>query len=706
MISRPLPPSLRIMLLRVLVVAVAVIMVAQLWKLQFLQGEGFRLRANENRFRLVETTGPRGVIYDRNGNILVRNRPSFNIAVIPGTLPDDEDEARAVLTRLEGLIELSESDIPVHASEVVTDSESSGPPQLGSSPPPQFRERLTVDQAMEEVDAGLQGGAYRPVVFAGPVSEETAFAIAEASYQLPGVELVIEPVREYLSGTLTSQVMGFMGPIPQEYVEDYRAEGYRPDDRVGLSGVELTFEKALKGQNGSRNIEVDVNGREIRTVGDIFPSQPGDNLVLTLDARLQALMEKALQSGLDRVKADSGVAIAMDPRTGEILGMVSLPTYDNNLFADGITVDEYDQLINDDNRPLVNHAVSSLYPPGSTFKIVTASAALQEGVIDERTRLGDSFDGRVDGLIYVDNRFFPGDTRYAQPFYCWIHTYGTGHYQVNVREALAVSCDVFMYQIAGGYRKTFEGVGIDKMVEYTEQFGFGDVTGIDLPGENPGLVPTPRWKRLTYAETWAAGDTYNMAIGQGAMLATPLQVLNATAAIANGGHLYKPQIVRQIVDVDGNVVDEFKPELIHDLPVDPDYIAVVQDGLWGAVNYPNGTAKALTVPGVSVAAKTGTAEFFDPRIGLLPNKRLPSHAWITAYAPFEDPEIAVVAFVYNGGEGSATALPVAQEILRGYFALKNPPQSAEAVDPAAGETLPEATQPPAPVETAAPGSGG
>lgn len=696
-ISRPLPPSLRIMLLRVLVVAVAVIMVAQLWKIQFLQGEGLRLRANENRFRLVETTGARGVIYDRNGQILVRNRPSFNIAIIPGTLPDDEAEAEAVVKRLEGLIAQSEKDLPVHSTDDEVDAEQAGPPQLGSSPPPQFRERMSVAQAMEEVNAGLQGGAYRPVVFAGPVSEETAFAIAEASYDLPGVELVIEPVREYLSGTLTSHVMGFMGPIPQEYVDDYEAEGYRAGDQVGLAGVELTFEKALRGQNGSRNIEVDVNGREVRTVGDIFPSEPGDNLVLTVDVRLQALMEQALQAGLTQAKSDSGVAIAMDPRSGEVLGMVSLPTYDNNLFADGITADEYDELLNDERRPMVNHAVSALYPPGSTFKIVTASAALQEGVIDERTRLGDSFDGRVDGLIYVDNRFFPNDPRYAQPFYCWIHTYGTGHYRINVREALAVSCDVFMYQIAGGYRKTFEGLGIDKLVEYAEQFGYGEVTGIDLPGENPGLVPTPRWKRLTYAETWAAGDTYNMAIGQGAILATPLQVLNSTVAIANGGTLYKPQIVRQIVDVDGKVVEEFEPEPIRGLPVDPDYVAVVQDGMWGAVNYPNGTAKALSVPGVSVAAKTGTAEFFDPKIGLLPNKRLPYHAWITAYAPFEDPEIAVVVFIYNGGEGSVTALPVAQDILRGYFALKNPPPPAEPAAPAE-----EGDQPADPAEEGAP----
>jgi penicillin-binding protein 2 len=388
-------------------------------------------------------------------------------------------------------------------------------------------------------------------------------------------------------------------------------------------------------------------------------------------------MEQALLSGLEAAKAEIGVAIAMDPRNGEVLGLVSLPTYDNNLFARGITAQEYQGLLDDKRLPLLNHAISALYPPGSVFKIVPASGALQEGVIDENTRLGDSFDGRVDGIVYVDNRFFPDDPRYAQPFYCWIHTYGTGHYRVNVREAMAVSCDTFFYQISGGYRKMFEGLGIDRLVDYTKVFGFGELTGIDLPGENSGLVPTPRWKRLTYAETWAAGDTYNMSIGQGALLATPLQMLNATVAIANGGVLYRPQLVRQIVDTEGNVVEEFQPERIRDLPLDPDVVDLVREGLWAAVNYPNGTAKALSVPGVTVAGKTGTAEFYDPDIPLTASGRLPYHAWFTAFAPYEDPEIAVVVFVYNGGEGSAVALPVAQDILRGYFNLRYPPQPLE-----------------------------
>ncbi len=676
MLARPLPPSGRLAILRGIVIVVGIIFVAQLVRIQFVQGQGLRARADENRFRLVEVQGQRGVMYDRNGQLLVRNRPSFDIVAIPSNLPDDDAEVRAVLERLEAIITQSGADLPEHEPGDPAAGDMTLP-GIGQQGRPEFRERLSLDEAQAEINAAMQGGAYRPVVIASRVSSELAFAVSEESHNLPGIELSITPVRDYLTGPLTSQVIGFMGPIPEAYVASYEEEGYQASDQVGLAGLELTFEKALHGSDGRRNIEVDVNGREVRTVGDIFPSAPGNNLILTLDAKLQALMEQALLRGLETAKAQIGVAIAMDPKTGEVLGLVSLPTYDNNQFARGISAREYKALTDDKRLPLLNHAISALYPPGSVFKIVTASGALQEGVIDEDTRLGDSFDGRVDGIIYVDNRFFPDDARYAQPFYCWIHTYGTGHYRINVREAMAVSCDIFFYQISGGYRKTFEGLGIDKLVDYTRIFGFGEPTGIDLPGENPGLVPTPRWKRLTYAETWSAGDTYNMAIGQGALLATPMQVLNSTVAIANGGALYRPQLVRQIVDTEGNVVEEFQPELIRELPVDADVINIVREGMWGAVNSPNGTAKALSVPGVTVAGKTGTAEFYDPDIPLKANNRLPTHAWFTAFAPYEDPEIAIVVFVYNGGEGSATALPVAQEILRGYFDLKYPPQPLE-----------------------------
>lgn len=684
MLSRPLPPSPRLAFLRAVTILLFVVLVGQLWRLQVIEGQGLRARANRNRFRLVEVKGPRGVMYDRYGRLLVRNRPSFNIVVTPADMPEDEEKARHILEELERLIARTEQ-VAAAASQSGEASEEAAnaqhPPQLGTSGPPTFRQWLSVDEALEKVKEGWQGGAYRPIVVAARVSQETAFAVAEESYRLPGVALNIEPVREYLSGSLTAHLLGYMGPIPKEYVEDYEAEGYQPNDQVGLAGLELTFEKALRGRDGRRNIEVDVNGREVRTVGDIFPSAPGHNLVLTLDLDLQQLMEDALRRGLRKAHSHSGVAIAMNPQTGEILGMVSLPTYDNNLFAQGITAEEYKALVDDKWRPLVNHAISGLYPPGSTFKIVVAAAALQEGVITERTRLGDSFDGSIDGVIWVENRFFPDDPRYAQPFYCWISQYKTGHYMVNVRDALAVSCDVFFYQVAGGYMKAFEGLGIDRLIEYTRLFGFGSTSGIDLPGEHPGLVPTPRWKRLTYAETWSAGDTYNMAIGQGALLATPLQVVNATAAIANGGLLYRPLIVKRIEDTEGNVVDEFEPELIRELPVDPEYINVIREGMWGAVNFPNGTAKKLSVPGIQVAGKTGTAEFYDPDIGRPAWNKLPTHAWFTAFAPYEKPEIALVVFLYNGGEGSVTAVPVAEEILRGYFDLKQ--QRAVSGGPAA-----------------------
>lgn len=684
MISRPLPPSVRLALLRAAAAIIFIILAAQLWRIQIIQGEGLQARADRNRFRLVEVRGPRGVMYDRNGKLLVRNSPSFSVAAVPADLPDDEDEARRILTELGKIIAKYEPtatplppavDVASQAGEAAAETglEEAAvdqPPAPSAFGAPQFRKRLTVDETMQKAEVAWQGGAFQPVVVADRVDRETAFAVAEESYRLAGVSLSIEPVREYLSSTLTSHILGYMGPIPQEYVEDYEAEGYRANDQVGLAGLELTFEKALRGRDGRRNIEVDVNGREVRTVGDIFPSEPGHNLVLTLDLDLQALMDQALGEGLEQTKTNTGVVIAMNPQNGDILGLVSLPTYDNNLFADGITAQEYDVLINDKTRPLVNHAISGIYPPGSVFKIVAAAGALQEGVIDERTRLGDSFDGSVDGVIWVANRHFPDNPSYAQPFYCWIHTYGTGHYQVNIREALAVSCDVFFYQISGGYQKTFEGLNDDRMIKYSELFGFGSPTGVDLPGEHRGLVPSPRWKRLTYAETWVAGDTYNMAIGQGAMLATPMQVVNATAAIANGGFLYRPQIVSKIVDTEGNLVEEFKPELIRQLPVDPEYIDIVREGLWGAVNFPNGTAKNLSVPGVQVAGKTGTSEFYDPDIpGPAPN-RLPTHAWFTAFAPYENPEIVLVVFVYNGGEGSVTAIPIAEKILRGYFDLK------------------------------------
>jgi penicillin-binding protein 2 len=424
---------------------------------------------------------------------------------------------------------------------------------------------------------------------------------------------------------------------------------------------------------------VDVNGRRVRTVGDPDMAQPGHNLVLSLDLDLQRAATEALQEALDNsggfTRATQGTVIALDPRNGAILAMVSLPSYDNNLFAKGITDEAWKALTEDPDLPLFNRAIGGQNPPGSTFKIIVASAGLQEGTIGLRTRLGDGLDGVNDGVIWVPNEYFPFDRTKDQPFYSWIHKYGYGHGLVTVRDALAVSDDIFFYQLGGGYRD-FKGVGPLLIGQYAKSFGLGQSTEIDLPGESRGMVPTPKWKRINYAENWVTGDTYNMSIGQGYILATPVQMASATAAIANRGYLYRPQLVDHITDAEGNVIRSLEPELIREVPVNPAHLDTVREGMYGTINWPQGTATGVKVPNVTVAGKTGTAEFYrDDNHDRKPDRdekgNLPTHAWFTAFAPYVDPEIVVTVFVANGGEGSGVAAPIANRVLLEYFGSKS-----------------------------------
>ena len=367
----------------------------------------------------------------------------------------------------------------------------------------------------------------------------------------------------------------------------------------------------------------------------------------------------------------------MNPMTGLILGMVSLPSFDNNIFAEGINED-YLALERDDRRPLINYAIGGLYPPGSTFKMTTASAALQEGIIDADGTVVDN------GPMFLPNRFFPDDLSQAQKFVSWNHKLGINHGPVNVVQALALSNDIFFYWVAGGYPPTqTPGLGPKKLSEWTAAFGYGDPTGVDLPGEVGVTVPNDQWKRQLYAESWTTGDSYNMGIGQGYVLATPLQVLVASSAIANGGKVMIPQVVYQITDANGGLQKDFKPKVARVLPISPDNMQLVQQGMWSVVNADNGTGITSRVEGVTIAGKTGTAEFCE----YIPeeedcrrddNDNLPTHAWYVGYGPFEAPEIAVLAFVYDGGEGSATAIPIAQKVLSYYFNGESPqPQEQE-----------------------------
>ncbi len=627
---------LRALLLRIVVVIGFAIVGFRLWDLQVVSSEQYLDAADRNRYRLMPIEAPRGVIYDRMGRLLVRNVPGFAVYIVPGDLPRDSEERAAVFERLANLLEM-----PV-------DSET-----------PRGIEQILQERTI---------GPYLRVRVASQVDRHAAFIIEEDHLELPGVVVMAEPQRHYYDASLMAHIIGYMGRISPERLDDYRQRGYQPDDSVGVSGIERTQEAVLAGIKGQKHIEVNVFGREMAVIAS-EPPEPGHSLYLTIDTEFQAQVEDVLRKGMAVAGSEIGVAIAMDPRTGEILSMVSLPTFDNNLFSGGISIDDFVALNEDPRRPLVNHAVSGLYPPGSTFKIVPAVAALQEGVVHAGTTL------ECRGTLLLPNRFFPNDMSLAQPFRCWRRA---GHGHLNVVTAIAQSCNIFFYQVGGGFME-FSGLGIARLGEYARMMGFGEPTGIELSGEAAGLVPSDRWKRQTFGESWYTGDTYNSSIGQSFVLSTPLQLLNATAVIANGGTLYRPQLVSQVVDIQGNVVSTLTPDPIREMAVSPENIELVRRGMRQTVT--SGTAWRWTFEDVAVAAKTGTAEYtkLDEHGQLIMDQHgyLPTHAWFTAFAPYDDPEIVLVVFLDDGGEGSQYALPVAENMLRAYFDIPQPETETE-----------------------------
>jgi penicillin-binding protein 2 len=638
-------------LLSIAFIALAV----QLWRLQMVRGDYYQQAADVNRFRLERNPASRGIIYDRRGRILARNAPELTVSIVPAYLPEDENARRELLFELSELLDMPLTSLPPNRTPRGTIK-----PEIQSEPPS--------DPGLLDILLVAEPAPYSPALVKSDVPSDVAMILEEEHLDWPGVLVRAEPMREYLQGPLLAHILGFVGPIPEEQADVYEARGYDPNRHlVGLSGIEYTFEEELGGQDGQKMIEVDVAGREVQTVGEPRSSIPGHSLRLTLDLRLQEAMSEILERHLRGVFRQQGIAIAMNPQTGEILGMVSLPSYDNNAFSGGISVETLQQLQEDPNRPLVNHAISGMFPPGSTFKIVVAAAGLEEDVISTTSRF---FCG---GILWLPNRYYPEDPSLAQPFYCWIyHDYHGQHGSVSLHTALAQSCDIFFYQLGGGYRDQFVGLGEERLGYYSELFGFGSQSGIDLPGEATGLVPTVKWKRVNYSESWVTGDTYNMSIGQGFVLATPLQVLNAAAAVANGGTLYRPQLVREVIDSQGQVLQAFAPDVIRQIPVSATNLESVREGMRAAVASPGGTARTLQVPGISIAGKTGTAEYFiDRNKDGIPDRdregNLPTHAWFVGFGPYENPEIAVLAFVFGGGEGSATTVPIVNEILSYYF---------------------------------------
>ena len=639
---------IRFLLFRLVAVAAFVVIGLRLWNLQVISEAQYQASANENRFRLVPIDAPRGIIYDRNGLMLVRNVPSFTVSIVPGGLPEDAAGRRQVLQRVSDLI-----GVPVGE-----------PPSDDPDAPQDDPNQVTIEGILAERTIN----DYSAVRIASNVDRQAAFVLEEEHTELPGVVVEARPLRNYTQGALLSQLLGYIGSIPADDLDDYVEEGYQPSDLVGLTGIELTQEDLLKGVKGQKHVEVDVYEREVNVIAS-DPAVAGDNIILTVDAELQQVVQDALEEGMKAAGSEVGVAIVMDPRNGQVLSMVTLPTYDDNLFSGGISYDDFNMLNQDPRRPLVNKAVSGQYPPGSTFKVVPAVAALQDGVINTSTTF------MCHGTLFLPNKYYPDDLTKAQPFYCWNRA---GHGSENVVQALANSCNIFFYNAIGGY-EDFTGLGIDRLGNYMRMFGFGEVTGIELSGEASGLVPDDHWKRQNYGESWVTGDTYNATIGQGYVLSTPLQLINATVAVANGGTLYRPQLIYQVNDVDGQPVRTFQADPIRQVDVSPENLAIVRQGMRQAVT--NGTAYLLDVPGVDIAGKTGTAEYTDwdedGNLIVDDQGRLPTHAWFTAFAPYDDPQIALLIFLEGGGEGSRTAVPVANPILRYLFHIPDPEPTVE-----------------------------
>jgi penicillin-binding protein 2 len=576
---------------------------ARLFTMQIVDGEAAVTSVIGDRTVIRPVTSTRGLIVDRNGTPLVRNVASFTVSVRPAELP--YSRRAEVVDRLAALV--------------------------GHSPA----------SIIQTLDAN-PGSAFDLVSIASDVPEDVARLIAEADVELPGVEIVVESQREYPEGTLVSQLLGYTGPVSPERLPDLRSEGYLPDDAIGLAGVESTYEGALRGTYGTERVQVDATGRPLQVLGIEDEPVAGSSLTLTIDTHAQALAEQALLWGIQEAGLQRGVVIVMNPQTGEILALVSLPTYDNNLFAAGISNEDFQALAQDPNKPLINHAINEHYPPGSTYKLVTGTGALADGEIRDTTKV------MTKGFLTLgDTRFYEWNRRGWGPcdMYC-----GFGH-----------SSDTYFYQLAGM-------LGIDRLAHWANQYGFGEPTGIDLPGEVSGIVPSNPWKQSVFGVPVFPGETYQAGIGQGYDVVTPIQLINAYATLANGGTVLRPQIVREVVGPDGRVIEPFEPDVVRQLDVDPSVLRDMRVAARNVVTIRH-TYNLVELP-IKVAGKSGTAEF-----GVRDSKgRLPFHSWFVGFTPKDpyngtfaegDSELAVLAFAYD----SRTVGNAATEIVKYYFQL-------------------------------------
>lgn len=564
------------------------ILLLRLWYLQILEGDRYLTLSTNNRLRLRVVEAPRGFILDRNGEAMVENRPTFDLYATP----EDVTNPAEVTGVLADILQIPASEIEARLAE-------------GRTRP------------------------YQPLLLRKDLDEAMMVAVEERRIDLPGINLRIRPVRAYPSGGTAANLLGYVSEVNQSQLRREEYRNFRPGENLGQSGVERRYDAFIRGVDGGEQIEVDARGRTLRLVNRDEP-RSGSNVFLTIDRKIQEAAEAAFIG-------KKGTVVAMNPTTGEILAMVSRPSFDPNLFAQRLSGEEWRRIATDTSHPLQNRAFQAQYPPGSIFKLIVAIAGLESGALTPETRFNCS------GQFYLGNVKFDDWKK-------------GGHGTLDLRRAIVNSCNVYFYQ--AGLR-----VGIDEIVRVSRAFGLGEPPGLGLGDEAKGNLPNPQPKRRGQPN-WTAGNTVIASIGQGMVVTSPMQILAMVSAIANGGTIYRPFVVKKIVSLSGDVLEEYEPEAMRQVNVNPETLAFMRQAMLGVVN--EGTGQRSKVPGVPIGGKTGTAQVVKKG----EEKRqadLKDHAWFASFAPVDNPQLAVIVLVENGGFGGQVAAPVAKAVYEAAF---------------------------------------
>ncbi len=612
----------RLAVLSVLMASVLAVTSVRLYYLQIIRHKEFSQLADRNRIRIHRLPALRGLVFDVRHRPLVDTRPSFEAVMVP----EDVRNLKQTVARLEGY--LGQDNI----QEKLGEAEDDGRPPF---------DPVTVEEHLD----------WQQVV-----------ALETHQLQLPGVSLEVLPQRHYIYGPVGAHLLGYVGEVTLSDLN--HLPNYRMGDEIGKFGLERVFESQLRGQAGGQEIEVDSVGRRLRLLREI-PETPGDSVVLSIDLDVQEAAEKAMGD-------HAGALVAIDPNTGFIIAMVSHPSFDPNVFANGITPVQWRALTTDPDHPLENRAIQGIYPPGSTFKLVDTIAAMEDRTLTPETTY-----------------FCPGGLWYGnREYHCWRKQ---GHGTLSVHRAIVASCDVFFYQVG-------IHLGIDRLAQWAHALGLGEKTGIDLDHERAGIIPSSLWKEQRFHQRWYPAETLSVAIGQGYVAVTPLQMALLAAEIANGGTRYKPQFVKEIEALDGSVVKRFAPAVERRLNLDPEVLDTVRDGMCDVVNGAGGTGHAAHLDGIEVCGKTGTAQVVkEAGNARIPEDKEPlkyrDHGWFVAYAPADHPQIAIACVIEHGGHGGSSAGPVVHDVLQKFFELYPLPGSRPAAPAPAAPAAPQGPPP-------------